>query len=92
MKRNVMRSACPRTPVTDKKASFLRLMKFEKSGVSLLTQSRLLLFSFLIFGLVIWGCDDDNEKSWSVDSDPVFVLKATEIHAAQGRTIQQKLN
>ncbi|WP_016777462.1 Ig-like domain repeat protein [Anaerophaga thermohalophila] len=49
---------------------------------------QMMLTLSLVLGLITWGCDDDSEKSWSVDSDPVLELKAAEIHSQQGRTIR----
>ncbi|MFO8000639.1 MAG: hypothetical protein R6U46_05295 [Marinilabilia sp.] len=49
--------------------------------------NRLLLLSFIL-GAALWGCEDDDEKSWNVDHDPVLDLKAEEIHSQQGRTIR----
>ncbi len=42
--------------------------------------------------LAFTGCDDDNDKSWSVDSDPVLELEGSELHTEQGRTIRIKGN
>lgn len=47
-----------------------------------------LLLSSMFFGLIFWGCEDDETKTWDVDSDPVLNLKAEEIHSRQGRTIR----
>ncbi|PRY98834.1 Ig-like domain repeat protein [Marinilabilia salmonicolor] len=56
----------------------------KKSGKSLTMLSLSLLFGAILF----WGCDDDNEKSWDVSSDPALELQAAEIHSEQGRTIR----
>lgn len=47
-----------------------------------------LMVASIIFFNLLWGCDDDDGQSWSVDSDPVFQLASAEIHTEQGRTIR----
>ncbi len=47
----------------------------------------MLSLSFIL-GLTSIGCDEDDEKKWNVNSDPVLQLNAEEIHSQQGRTIR----
>jgi hypothetical protein len=42
----------------------------------------------LILGLMTWECEDNNEKNWNVNSDPVLNLNAEEIHSVQERIIR----
>lgn len=41
----------------------------------------------LLLGITLGGCDNDEEKTWVTESDPVLDLKAVEIHTRQERTI-----